>query len=134
MSLEMETVPVEAVDTEDKKDPAIEVISLAQFEGDPEELAKHPFRASVMAGCGLLVWVLVCPFLALLSALNGAHADEKNKGPLGKSCKTLGHVAVSAEKKARAIISLVQQKQQPDPSSKAVTFNDDAKHPITIFV
>ena len=130
MSLEMETVPVEAVDTED---PAIEVIPSPQFEED-EELAEHPFRASVMAGCELLVWVLVCPFLALLSALNGAYAAERNKGPLGKSCKTVGHIAVSAEKKARAIILLVQQKQQPDPSLKDVTFTDDAKHPITIFV
>ena len=90
MATKMESFSFEAGDTED---PAIEVIPSPQFEEDPEEFAEKPSRTSVMAGCGLLVWALAGPFLALLAAIGGAYAAERNKGPFGESCKTVGHIA-----------------------------------------
>ena len=111
MATKMESFSFEAGDTED---PAIEVIPTPQFEEDPEEFAEKPSRTSVVAGCGLLVWALAGPFLALLAAIGGAYAAERNKGPFGESCKTVGHIAGAiaevANEKAREMYLMYTMK------------------------
>jgi hypothetical protein len=41
------------------------------------------------------------PCLAILTALSGIYAAERNKGPIGDSTRAIGRIAAAAGKKAR---------------------------------
>ena len=41
------------------------------------------------------------PFLAILAALGGKYAADKNQGPIGDSTKAVGRIAASAGRKAK---------------------------------
>eukprot|EP00573_Skeletonema_grethae_P000906 CAMPEP_0201689576 /NCGR_PEP_ID=MMETSP0578-20130828/3134_1 /ASSEMBLY_ACC=CAM_ASM_000663 /TAXON_ID=267565 /ORGANISM="Skeletonema grethea, Strain CCMP 1804" /LENGTH=133 /DNA_ID=CAMNT_0048174261 /DNA_START=49 /DNA_END=450 /DNA_ORIENTATION=- len=61
---------------------------------------EHPSDTAILAGCGLIGWVVGGPFLALLTALGGNWAKKK-QGPFGESTRAIGRIAEAAGKKTK---------------------------------
>merc|ERR1712013_45629 len=62
--------------------------------------AEHPSDTAVMVGCGFVGCIAAGPWLAILAALGGKYAADKNQGPIGDASRALGRVASAACKKA----------------------------------
>eukprot|EP01083_Nonionella_stella_P062547 162628_1 len=41
------------------------------------------------------------PFLAIITALGGKYAADRNQGPVGDTCRAVGRIASAAGKKAK---------------------------------
>ncbi|KAL3757408.1 hypothetical protein ACHAWU_000510 [Discostella pseudostelligera] len=65
------------------------------------EDVEQPSTTAIIVGCGIVGWMIAGPCLAILTALSGIYAAEKNKGPIGDSTRAIGRVAAAAGKKAR---------------------------------
>lgn len=96
----MDSFSFKPVGTEDPNAPIAEAVPAVPLDAAAEDEAENPSSTAIMVGCGLLGWVVAGPFLALLTALGGAYAAERNKGPFGESSKAMGRVAAAAGKKA----------------------------------
>eukprot|EP01083_Nonionella_stella_P059883 156682_1 len=66
-----------------------------------DDESDSPSDTAIMVGCGLLGWVVAGPFLAILAALGGKYAADKNRGPIGDASRTVGRIAAAAGQKAR---------------------------------
>merc|ERR1712013_148354 len=62
--------------------------------------AEHPSDTAIMVGCGLLGCIAAGPLLAIIAALGGKYAADKNQGPIGDASRALGRVASAAGKTA----------------------------------
>mmetsp|Transcript_6601 Transcript_6601/g.14309 ORF Transcript_6601/g.14309 Transcript_6601/m.14309 type:complete len:140 (+) Transcript_6601:223-642(+) len=81
--------------------PIAEAVPSSSLHVTVSEDNEEPSNTAVMIGCGLVGWVVCGPFLALMTALGGAYAAERNKGPIGETSKAIGRIAAAAGKKAR---------------------------------
>ena len=61
---------------------------------------EQPSDTAILAGCGLVGWVIGGPVLALLTALGGNWVKKK-QGPFCESTRAIGRVAEAAGKKTK---------------------------------
>ncbi|KAL9180420.1 hypothetical protein ACHAXT_008390 [Thalassiosira profunda] len=80
--------------------PVVEAVPTTPGTLHTEE-EEDPSDTAIMVGCGLMGWLVGGPFFALLGALGGKYAADKNQGPTGESTKAVGRIAASAGRKAR---------------------------------
>ena len=90
--------PVGAVDP---SAPIVEAVPSNGPESCNNEEAEHPSDTAIMVGCGLLGWVVAGPFLAILTALGGKYAADRDQGPIRDASLTVGRIASAAGKKAK---------------------------------
>ena len=66
----------------------------------PEVPEERPSDTAIMVGCGIVGWTVAGPFLAILTALGGKYAADR-QGPWGEGVRSVGRIASVAGKKAR---------------------------------
>ncbi|KAL3799888.1 hypothetical protein ACHAW5_004400 [Stephanodiscus triporus] len=92
--------PVGAVDPDTSMPVLAEAIPEQQGTAGEDDKEHHPSDAAIMVGMGLVGWVIGGPFLAIITALGGKYAaDKQNK--IGESCVAVGRIAEAAGKKAK---------------------------------
>eukprot|EP01083_Nonionella_stella_P153374 492740_1 len=102
LKMTTEDYSFQPVGTAEPSAPTVEAVPANQSsETYQDDEVESPSDTAILVGCGLLGWVVAGPFLAIITALGGKYAADRNQGPIGDTSRAIGRIASAAGKKAK---------------------------------